>query len=186
MILKGCNQSDLSDAQMHSAFKDSFLMIFSHDLKLHTKCSICQCTEENYLCHLNICFCFELKLFSDENCWLNLEMKNTSLQLLKDDCRIILLHRTECLDSWCQKFMNLKNECVCTQEILYLWWLSCDVSNMSVHLTLSNSLWKKGLIVYNKIYNLYKDLFMISIKNCSSFDNSDLENLSFSQKLLDS
>ena len=186
MILKGCNQSDFSSAQMHSAFKNLFLMISDHDLKLHTKHSICQCIEENYLCHLNICFCFELELFSDEDCWLNLEMKNTPLWLLRDNCRIILLCRTECLNSWCQKFMNLKSECVCTQEILYLWWLSCNVLSVSVHLTLSNSLWKKSLIMYNKIYNLHKDLFMTLMKNCSSFNDSDLEDLSFSQKLLDS
>ena len=168
-----------------NAFRDPFLVITGHGLKLFTKRDTFSLARNDYLRHLNQCFDFNAEQIPTEDCWVDLGMEDTPVSAEDPSRGITLMWKLHCLDNWVRKFACPNHDCELTETCRYHWALTRDSGSVSVELRQTNSLRRNGGIAYNKAYNVNKEMFATPFKGYSPFQNSQFEALGYSQELLE-
>ena len=168
---------------LHTAYKDLFLIVFRHNLKLYTKCDTVSETQTDFLTYLNSCFCLTDKYMPPANCWLDVRLKNISLAELSQ--RFTLICKIFCTIKWADHFhCSVTEERFWTQCCQFSWVMTWDAFTMSVTLNESNAWRCHSEVTYNKIYNLHKNLFVTQLKDLNMFELQQLKSLDYSQKML--
>ena len=168
---------------MQIEFRNSFLIIIAHDLKLQIKRDTALETWIDFVQHLQQCFHWHFDNFSSQNCWLDFENENTSLTT-HHDFIIILLWKIIYLCNWSHQFHCFTHVLTLIITQIFLWALTCDVSTALMKLRESNDLRHCKQMIFHKMYNLHKDLWATSMKKLQLFENTQLEALEYSQTLL--
>lgn len=182
-ILQRCNWRWEDQISVQIEFRNSFLIIIAHDLKLQIKHDIAFKTWIDFVQHLQQCFHWHLDNFSSQNCWLDFENENIFLTT-HHDFIIILLWKIICLRDWSHQFCCLTHVSMLIITQIFLWALTCDISTASMKLRESNDLRHHKQMIFHKMYSLHKDLWVTSMKKLQLFKNIQLEALKYSQTLL--
>src|SRR5205807_2557639 len=87
------------------AFRNPFLVISGHGLKLFTKRDTLNVVRSDFLSHLHLCFHYDAEQIPEEDCWLDLGIEDTpAYSDTLDGGGVTLLRKLHCLDSWAEKF----------------------------------------------------------------------------------
>jgi hypothetical protein len=172
------------NAVPHNAFRDPFLVVSGHGLKLSTKRDTFEQTRRDFLAHLEQCFDVSPERMPPEDCWLDLGMEDTPLVGSTPCEGITLLRKQRCLDRWIEQFACPENDTRLVKPSRYHWALTRDAGSASVELQRTNAL-RKGGVAYNKAYNVNKGLYATPLKGYSPFQNPQFEALGYSQELID-
>src|SRR5436190_9344277 len=131
------------------AFRNLFLVISGHGLKLFTKRDTLGEARSDFLTHLSQCFHFNSEQIPTEDCWLDLGLEDTPVSTGNAHGGITLLRKLHCLDSWVKKFACPDHPATLTKIRRYHWALTRDSGNADVELRQTNGLRKWGGIAYN-------------------------------------
>lgn len=121
------------------AFRNPFLVISGHGLKLYTKRDTLELARNDFLRHLGQCVNFDTERIPPENCWMDLDLEDTTNDL---DRGVTLLRKLHCLDNWATKFACLDHAAHLIKTRRYHWALTRDSGSANVELQLTNGLRK--------------------------------------------
>lgn len=175
-VTRRCNRDD------GSVYRDVFLVVSGHGLKLFTKRERAEDLQMDFMHHLRQCFYVEEHYMPSADTWIDLGMEDTP-----DDVHggVTLLHRTQCLAAWVAKFEAPDHPGTLMRADLFPWALTRDAGSATVELRTTNSWNVRGGLAYHKAYNLNKDMFATLAKGLGPFDLQLLEGLVYDQELMD-
>jgi hypothetical protein len=168
----------------HNAFRDPFLVISGHGLKLTTKRDTLELARRDFLAHLEQCFDVSPERMPPEDCWLDVGIEDTPLARDVPGEGVTLLRKRHCLECWIEQFACPEHDSQLIKPSHYYWTLTRDAGDASVELRQTNAL-RQGGVAYNKAYNVNKELYATQLKGYSPFQNPQFEALGYSQELLD-
>lgn len=183
-ILQRCNRRREDQTSAQTEFRDPFLVITAHDLKLLTKRDTASEARTDFVQHLQQCFHWHSDNFPSQDCWLDFGLEDTPLTT-RHDSAVTLLRKTACLRDWSHQFRCPTHVSALIITRIFPWALTRDASTASVELRGSNDLRNRGQMIFHKSYSLHKDLWATSMKGMQPFGNTQLEALEYSQELLD-
>jgi hypothetical protein len=166
----------------HSLFRDAFLIISGHGLKLSTKRMNFSEVKAAFMEHLNSCFHVSEELMPAKECWVDLGQEDTPQAM--NGSAITLLRKVGCANAWADRFKAVNQTSKRMNRTWFPWALTRDAGSMSTEILPTNKYHSEGGLAYNKAYNLHKDLFATPMKGLIPFELNQLEGLGFSQELL--
>lgn len=170
----------LAHAAIIPEFRDLFLIVSAHDLKLKTKKTNPVTARQSFLSQLHSIFDWTDRHFPPEDCWLDFGFEDLATFSHLVPSNITLLRKSRCLEHWASQFRcPYKPPSIRTDR--YLWALTRDSGSIQVALSTKNLFHQHGLIAHCKAYNVWKDLFATTIKNHLPFSHPQFEGLAYSQ-----
>ena len=83
----------------------------------------------------------------------------------------ILLYKTFCLRDWFNCFINRRSGKVYIKLNCYSFILIIEAGFISVKLTANNCWYKDSGLIYNKVYNINKEMFIMLLKKWGLYFN---------------
>lgn len=179
-VVELSNRYNIPDSPWAGQFREPFLVVTGHGLKLFTKKDTVTEAASNYLLHLAHTFSFDPQ-DSGWDCWVDLGIEDTPKPVAEG---VTLLAKTQCLDHWAQRFACPKSKADYITTTKYRWCATQDACSASIELLPQNVHRQRGLIAYNKAYNINKEMFATPLKGHNPFINSQLEALAYTQDLI--
>jgi hypothetical protein len=168
--------------EQYQLFRNAFLIVSGHGLKLWTKKDSFTAVKEGYMAHLRKCFHTQEALMPAKECWLDIGQEDTPEAC--DGIALTLLQKATCAGAWTNKFRAIDQRSNLTRRQWYPWCLTRDVGSITLEVLPTNRLHSQGGVAYNKAYNLHKDIFATPMKGVIPFNLNQLEGLGFDQDLL--
>ncbi|KAI9851008.1 MAG: hypothetical protein M1824_002928 [Vezdaea acicularis] len=176
LVLQKCN------SPRFAIFREVFLIVQGHNLKLFTKKLDPQQVRQDYFRHLRQCFHANERYMPAQKCWVDLGLEDTPEPFQNE--AVTLLRKSKCCASWNIQFqaVDQRSSLLRTQE--FPWALTRDIMSTRAEILPTNKWHAKGGIAFNKAYSLHKDLFTTPVKGLVPFDHQQLEGLAYDQDLL--
>ena len=170
------------ESERHPLFRDAFLIVSGHGLKLSTKKISFAEVKTAFMEHLNTCFHVNEELMPAKECWVDLGQEDTPEPMRQYG--LTLLRKSACTHLWADQFKAVNQRSNLLRKTWFPWALTRDAGSMSVEILRTNKYHSEGGVAYNKAYNLHKDLFATPMKGLIPFELAQLEGLAFDQELL--
>ncbi len=163
-------------------FRNPIFMITGHGLKHWSKRPTVQLACSDFLKHLDVIFDLNYVTWDSEMTWWDIGTEDMPENL--NNTAITLLRKSDCLKAWTDLFKDPSSKCRRNTVENYSWAGTQAAGSISVQLSESNRLRREGGIVYNKAYNVFKDIFASTAKDYSPFEYGNLSALAYSNETI--
>ena len=163
-------------------FGGIFFVIQAHDLKLQTKRPTLAISHDDFVSSLHRYFHFHADNVMLEESWIDVGFEDTPSTTA--GAAVTLLRKSHCNRHWADSFACPESQQKRIKPALYNWGATRDASSINVQLSSRNAMRTRIGIVYNKAYNLHKDVFATPFKGHNLFDHPQLEGLGYGTDLL--
>jgi hypothetical protein len=181
-VLRLVEAAVVAEPERGGEFRDLFLVVSGHDLKLIHGSSSGERTRSRFLHYLDTCFDFQPDIFPEDDCWLDFGWEDTPVD---SDVPVTLVRKASCLRYWTDRFQSPTGLSAKINPQFFRWFLTRDAGSARVALGTTNVLHQEGGMAYHKAYSLHKDVFATPLKGHNPFGPVWLEGLAFSQENLD-